>query len=118
ALSERPEERTFDHPQLRAYVLQNRRLLVAAGLTILRAYIAAGSPAIPGLKPLGRYEDWDTKVRSPLRWIGLADPVASREKIVIDDSDRSNLEALLVLWRDSISEPLTSRELVERASGA
>src|SRR5262249_53115684 len=40
---ERPEERTFDRV-LRDYVMERRAQLVAAALTIMRAYIVAGRP--------------------------------------------------------------------------
>src|SRR5262249_14668759 len=53
---ERPEERSeFQHPNLLAWVGANRGRLLAAALTILRAYCAAGRPDL-GLPAWGSFE--------------------------------------------------------------
>ena len=55
---ERPEERTdFDHPNLLAWIGQNRLRLLTAALTILRGYCAAGRPDLH-LPAWGSYEGW------------------------------------------------------------
>ena len=52
-----PWERTgFRHPDLPAWVRQNRGRLVHAALVLCRAWLAAGRP--PGKRTLGSYEEW------------------------------------------------------------
>jgi putative DNA primase/helicase len=69
---ENPECRTFRGDPLAA-VRRNRGAYIHACLTIARAYIAAGKPN--RLPPLASYEEWSEIVRSPLMWLGFADPV-------------------------------------------
>lgn len=75
---ENPETRTnFTHPDIRDYVRENRGALLAAGLTILRGYMAAGCPK-QALAAWGSYEDWTRIVRGSCVWAGLADPGETR----------------------------------------
>ena len=92
---EHPEQRTFKRPNLLAYVEANRPTLVAAGLTVLRAYEVAGRPSVGELTPFGSYEDWDTRVRRALIWLGEADPCMTRERFKANDPDREALAAML-----------------------
>jgi hypothetical protein len=68
---ERPWERTdFKHPDLLAYVTANRDQLLAAVLTLARAWIKAGRPA--GENPiLGSFEAWSTIVGGILTTAGI-----------------------------------------------
>lgn len=76
---EHPEKRSgFKHPRLLAHVKEHRRELLAAALTILRAYCAAGRPDMQ-LPSWGTYEAWSDLVRSAVVWVGLVDPAESRE---------------------------------------
>ena len=60
--------RTFDLDAL-TYCRTQRQRLVAAGLTLLRGFIAAGAPrAFEGR--LGSYEIWDDMVRQCVIWLG------------------------------------------------
>src|SRR5262249_8600309 len=55
---ERPEERSgFQHPNLLAWVGENRSRLLAAALTVLRGYFAAGCPD-QQLPAWGSFEGW------------------------------------------------------------
>jgi hypothetical protein len=70
---ERPEERQdFRHPDLLQWVGENRSRLLAAALTILRAYCAGGYPDLE-LRPWGSFEGWSRLVRSAIVWAGLPD---------------------------------------------
>jgi hypothetical protein len=60
--------RTFDL-DAQAYCRTHRQQLVAAGLTLLRGFIAAGSPRATKDK-LGSYEAWDDLVRQCVIWLG------------------------------------------------
>ena len=59
-LDERPELRRFNRNTLRQ-AAANRATYVAAGLTIMRAYLATGAPEVCG--PFGSYAEWSTMVR-------------------------------------------------------
>lgn len=79
---ERPELRTFTKDPFEM-VMADRGKYVAACLTIVRAYLAAGSPS--KARPYASFEGWSDTVRSALMWAGCADPVASAEAIRAED---------------------------------
>jgi putative DNA primase/helicase len=112
---ERPEEREFQR-DLRAYVFEHRSTLVAAALTVLRAYIVAGCP-LQNLKPFGRFEDWSALVRSALVWLDCKDPCDSRRDIVRDDPQRAALDAVLTaMWDAFGGSPVTTPDIVRGAT--
>jgi hypothetical protein len=83
---ERPELRTgFRHPNLLAYVAAERPRLLAAALTVLRGYCAAGRP-VPALDPApwGSFEGWRDLVVRAVVWAGLADPGGARAALAED----------------------------------
>jgi hypothetical protein len=92
---ERPEERTFKRPNVLRYVEENRPALVAAGLTVLRAYEVAGRPVVEKLPEFGSFEDWSARVRGALVWLGESDPCLTRERFKLYDTERAGLGALL-----------------------
>lgn len=92
---ERPEERVFDRDLL-PWVESHRHELVAAGLTVLCAFLLAGCPAPkPGLKPFGGFEEWSRIVRGALVWLGEPDPCQTRDRAIDDDPEREDLSRLL-----------------------
>ncbi len=75
---ERPEERAgFKYPELLQHVRANRPEFVAAGLTIVRAYVAAGSPDT-GTMSLGSFEAWSRLIPRAIVWAGGADIMGAR----------------------------------------
>jgi Bifunctional DNA primase/polymerase, N-terminal len=96
-LDERPELRKFNRNTLRQ-AGANRATYVAAGLTIMRAYLAAGAPEVCG--PFGSYAEWSTMVRSPLVWLGEPDPVASIDTTQAEDAELADLRGLFNLCVD------------------
>ncbi len=97
AKQERPEQRTFARDHLE-YVFERRWTLIRAALEIPLAYIAAGSPAIAGLHPLGGFELWDRMVRRPLVWLGMADPLKAAEGLRQQDPDLETMRMLFESW--------------------
>jgi hypothetical protein len=98
---ENPEERAdFHHPDLLAWVRQERPRLTAAAVTILAAYCAAGRPDMQ-LMPWGSFEDWSALVRQVLVWVGLPDPGSTRTELV-GQSDREAvaLRQLIAGWEE------------------
>jgi hypothetical protein len=114
---ERPELRVFEKKNLRGFVLETRRFLLAAVYTILKGYQQAGRPgADEGL--LGRFEEWSAAVAAPIRWLGMADPVTSQERLREGDPDLERLELLLEAWFDlKGDEWVTVAELVQAVAG-
>ncbi len=112
--SEAPESRQYDR-NLTTWIPEHRPRLVQAGLTVLRAYIAAGRPRQP-YPPMGSFEDWDLVVRRALTWLGEADPLAGTAQLESADPVRRKLRALLLAWHDTFhSAGATSKEAVTRA---
>jgi putative DNA primase/helicase len=95
SLDERPELRAFKRNALRT-AGSNRPVYVAAALTVMRAYLAAGAPEVCG--PFGSYEDWSRMVRSPLVWLDEPDPVASVDNSQAEDPELADLRGLCVWW--------------------
>jgi putative DNA primase/helicase len=114
-LDERPELREFKRSAVRT-AGANRSTYVAAALTVMRAYLAAGAPKVCG--PFGSYEDWSRMVRSPLIWLGEPDPVASVDTSQAEDSDLAELREWFVLWlaEFKLDEPYTAARFVEAAN--
>jgi len=96
---ERPEEREFKIADLPAYLIAQRKHLVMAGLTVLRAYRHAGWP-IQNVRRWGGFDQWSREIREPLIWLGLADPCATREQVILNDPERDAALAVLSLWHE------------------
>ncbi len=91
-----PEDRTgFRYDPLLDHVRVVRKQLVAASLTILRAFHEAGRPEHGG-PPKGSFEAWDRLVRACLIWAGGVDPLATAQRLRSEgDKDREALDAAL-----------------------
>ena len=97
---EKPETREgFKHPELLAWVHENRPRLLMAALTMLRAYCEAGKPVM-GFKPWGSFEGWSGLVRSAVVFAGLADPGDTRAELDQADTDSNALVDLIAGWAD------------------
>lgn len=109
---ERPDQIEHDfNPVEEARV--GRAALVVAGLTILRAYEAAGRPN--RMVPMGSFESWNV-VREALVWLDEADPTTTRERVIADDPRKGDLAELLELWADALGgQPTTLAEIGETA---
>jgi hypothetical protein len=112
---ERPEERDgFHHPNLLEWVRSERPRLVRAALTVLRAYVVAGRPALT-VKPWGSFESWCGLVRAALVWAGLPDPVLTRTELTEQaDTELAALRVLLESWRfvDTDGTGITAGQLL------
>jgi hypothetical protein len=114
---ERPEERQgFRHPNLLAWVGQNRTGLLAAALTILRGYCAAGRPD-QELPAWGSFEGWSALVRSAIVWAGLPDPGETRLLLQAQaDVAAESMGVVLGCWEqlDHERRGLTAAEVIQR----
>jgi len=93
---ERPEDREFSRTGLLDWCATDRKRLVAAALTMLRAFHVAGRPF--GSPPLGSFEDWSQMVRGTLVWLGMPDPLEAREAVEVEDPERQELRTLHDGW--------------------
>jgi hypothetical protein len=116
-LDERPELREFRHDPLRR-VLADRGTYVAAALTIVRAYLAAGAPQ--KCSALGSYAEWSRMVRSPLVWLGEPDPVESMDSARDEDPELGDIRELFGLWPDyfDLDQKVTTGQIIELACQA
>ena len=98
---ERPEEREFEQGDLEGEVRNRRHILAVAGLTIIKAYLDAGAPDV-GIRQWGGFEGYTTWIRSPLVWLGMADPRESRSYLESRDPVKTGLGNLLTAWREAV----------------
>src|SRR5262249_26249997 len=76
------------------WVGENRPRLLAAALTILRGYCAAGRPD-QELPAWGSFEGWSALVRSAVVWSGLLDPGETR--LLLQDQADVAAESMAVV---------------------
>ena len=101
---EKPAERPasdFLHPELLAWIKQERARLVAAVLTILRGWVCAGR--LPGKTPLGSFEGWATTIGGVIEWLGMPSPVKTQseyEARMGSSGDAGALSVFLHAWFD------------------
>jgi hypothetical protein len=118
ALDERPELRVFQKDALET-AADNRGTYVAAALTLVRAYLAAGSPPVCG--PFGSYAAWSRMVRSPLIWLDEPDPIISMEGIRDEDIVLNSIREFVSLWLDyglDLNTPRLTINIIEEACAA
>ena len=81
----------------------------------MRAYITAGYPGL--CPPLASFDDWSRLVRSPLVWLGCADPMRTMETARSEDPGIVNLRAVVAAWLAAVGtdKRLTAGDLREAA---
>ena len=110
---EKPWERVFSSEDPVVVFKRARPKLVAAALTVLRGYIAAGRPRMKA-PPLGGFEGWCHTVREAILWLGAADPCLTIESARKADPARQQLEAVVTQWCREIGDrSVTAREVIE-----
>jgi hypothetical protein len=111
--TERPELEQFKYDPI-SDAKANRGELVAAALTILKAYHAAGRPK--RLPQLQGFADWSDIVRSALVWLGVDDPVNTQEILRRNDPKRASLIRVAEAWRTMFgSQQMTVSDAVAQA---
>ncbi|MCJ2144413.1 bifunctional DNA primase/polymerase [Methylobacterium sp. E-066] len=112
--AERPELRDFDFDPIDRVMIDRGRY-VAAVLTIIRAYRAAGAPKVCG--PVGSYEAWTEAVRAPLIWLGQQDPCASMDTAREEDPELSAIRELFGHWQEhlELSSGFTTNAIIKSA---
>lgn len=113
---ERPELRHFNFKPV-SMALRARPKLVAKCLTIIRAYLSSGDRV--SCPELGGYEEWTRLVRSPLIWLGQADPASVIEKVRAGDPALSRTRAVIEAWERVIGRrDVRVRDVIKEANKA
>jgi putative DNA primase/helicase len=113
--AERPELHQFTCDPV-GMVLANRAKYITAVLTIVRAYIVAGCPDVCG--PYGSFGDWNRLVRSPLVWLGEADPVTTIEQSRKGDTELNTIRAIQAAMAETLglNVPKKANQILRIAS--
>lgn len=106
----------FQHPDLIGWVKAHRGRIVAAALTLGRAWIRAGCPDPEKMPPLGGFEDWRRIVGGVLEFAGATEFMANAMETYLEaDVELRQWEAFLSAIYDSFgSTPWTVAELKVR----
>jgi hypothetical protein len=112
----RPWERTgFKHPDLLAWVSENRGEILGALLTLARAWFAAGKPegAVPAV---GGFDEWARTVGGVIGFAGVSGFLGNLDKLydLADESAQEWERFLEVLKSEFHDEPFTVKKLVDR----
>jgi hypothetical protein len=110
---QRPTE-GFRHPNLLGWVSEKRGELLAALLTIARAWHVAGKPAAE-VPPLGSFEAWARTVGGILAFAGVQGFLQNLEALYEqNDEETSEWEAFLLAWSEVFGEAtITVAELCD-----
>jgi 5S rRNA maturation endonuclease (ribonuclease M5) len=111
-----PFRRTgFKHERLKEYLVERRRDLLIAMLTLARAWFAAGQPK-SSVPPVGSFERWTEVVAGILQYARVEGFLANSEKLYEQsDSERTDWETFLEAIEDAFQgAPFTIAELWER----
>lgn len=126
AQSEKPYARDFEFDPAQR-VLAGRMKYVVAGLTIVRAYIAAGRPKVAKGRTAS-FEVWDDLVRQPICWLAhhvaqtnddrlprFDDPLRAAELAFESDPETTKHTALLCAWHRVFGgEPASVNNAISR----
>ena len=97
----RPDSEFKIKEKILSYVARNRGSFVIDALTIIKAYIKAGSPK-GGLISMGSYEEWSSVIREAVNWSTGNDPAKSQHYLKKEDRQSLAKAALLNGWADLV----------------
>ena len=111
---ERPERRRFATDPIAA-IQANRGALVAAALTVLRAWHVSDDRV--AVEPYGSFDEWSYRIREPLIWLGRADPCDAGAKVRETDPHRTAHNTVLLQWKEQLGTEgaFTLRQIIEVA---
>lgn len=110
--TEKPTERHFQRPHAEAHARRDRARYVSAALTIVRAWLEAGSP-VTTVKPVASYGRWSDWCRQPLLWLGMDDPATRLFEQLTLDPDHELLGRMLRGWHGAHGhKPMLVREVL------
>ncbi|MER5356106.1 hypothetical protein ABT093_38020 [Kitasatospora sp. NPDC002551] len=96
-----PDQRDgFTIGDLRPWLRTNASTLVAALVTLVRAWLAAGSPLIRTRK--GDYSEWATMMAGLLGFLGVAGFNDDQDNALDQDDELAEWTAFLEMWREHL----------------
>jgi hypothetical protein len=109
------DPKSFKYQHLIQWVKENRGELLAAILTMARAWIAAGKPIPDGLPTLGGFEDWTNMVGGVLTHAGLTGFLGNLDFMYSQsDMETAQWENFLAAWQEILGEDaITAAQVVE-----
>jgi hypothetical protein len=107
--------RSFKIPDLKAWSTEHRGELLAALLTLARAWYMAGKPE-PKIKPIGSFENWTRTIGGILEYAGVMGFMENAEAMYADaDDDSLEWEVLLIALHEIFcGEAFTVAEIMEK----
>ncbi|OYD80120.1 hypothetical protein CHT98_32935 (plasmid) [Azospirillum brasilense] len=118
ARRDRPwERREFRHPELLAWVRENRARLVWAALTLAQAWVAAGRPPAERASTLGMFERWCAVLGGILDHVGIPGFLGNLGEFYDDaDAEGQDWRAFVsAWWREHGDKPVQMGALWETA---
>ncbi|WP_237773278.1 bifunctional DNA primase/polymerase [Streptomyces luteocolor] len=108
-----PDQRdNFTVGDLRPWLRHNASTLVAALVTLVRAWVAAGAPQVRVRK--GDYSEWASLIAGLLDFLGVEGWLADRADARDQDDELLEWSAFLEMWRESYGgEPLTTGAVIQ-----
>lgn len=105
----------FRHPDLAGWVREHRGPLLAALLTMARAWFAAGCPR-SDTQTLGSFEDWTRVVGSILAFVGVPGFLANLDQLYERaDDDAAEWDNWIRLWYEILGDrPITVATLLAK----
>jgi hypothetical protein len=110
--------KTFQIADLKTWTAVHRGDLLAALLTLARAFYLAGQPK-PKVRPIGGFENWTTAVGGILEYAGVNGFMGNAEALYEEaDDDSREWEGFLIVLHDIFyGDPFTVAEIVEKLNG-
>jgi 5S rRNA maturation endonuclease (ribonuclease M5) len=119
AKTDAPEAREFAIPNLKRYVVAHRGDLIAALLTMVRAWYSRGCPEWQrdgAVDLLGSFEEWQGMIGGILDVAGIAGFMANQTEMrELADNDTPVWRAFLEVWHRYIRDPVTSKTVIQAA---
>ncbi|MFB9464501.1 hypothetical protein [Streptomyces cinereospinus] len=108
-----PDQRDgFRIGDLRPWLRVNASTLVAALVTLVRAWLAAGAPTIRVRK--GDYSEWASMMAGLLDFLGVEGWMADRNEARDQDDELQEWALFLEMWRETYgAEPLTTGAVIK-----
>jgi len=107
---------SFRHPDLKGWTAEHRAELVAAGLTLIRAWFTAGSPQAPAGRRFGSFETWGGMLGGVLEVAGVPGFLDNLSEWRSESDYESRYWTDHLQWLEAAfgAEPFTAAEVVAR----
>jgi hypothetical protein len=107
-----PERDPYDFDPVE-YVQENRKELLEAIFSCMKAFRQAGMPSFPHLPAVGSFKDWSRKVRDLVYWLTELDVAEGFRLNKVEDPHRQNDAALLEALYVQFSDRFQSADVME-----